>query len=71
MSRRPIYKQAQINHALSLVNTGFTRKEAAKKTKMNVHSLNYYIAHKASPKLRQILLRRSHIKAIKTLAKLL
>lgn len=59
------YTQKQITKALLLVNKGMTRPEAAKKAGINVFSLHYYLAKKASPKTRQLLLRpKKHIKAI-------
>lgn len=68
---KQIYSQSTINRALSLVNSGLTRKAAAKKAKIGIYSLNYYLSKKASPKLRKILLRDEHVKAIKTLQSLL
>lgn len=65
------YKPSTINKALLLINRGYTRKEAAKRAGIGLYALHYYIAKKASPKLRKILLNRSHIQAIKTLQSLL
>lgn len=65
------YNTATINRALNLVNSGMTRKAAAKKAGINQFSLNYYISKTASPKLRKILLRKTHIEAIKTLQALI
>lgn len=65
------YSDSTINKALSLVNSGYTRKAAAKKVHMGLPALNYYISKTASPKLRKILLRPIHIKAIRALNQLL
>lgn len=63
------YTTAQVNKALSLVNSGLSRKEAARKAKMGVYAVNYYIS-KSSPKLKKILLRKRHLRAFKTLQSL-
>lgn len=41
---RQLYKTYQIKRALNLVKEGYTRKQAAHATKINIFSLNYWIA---------------------------
>lgn len=66
-----IYTNAQIKKALLLVNQGLTRKAAAKKAKIGVHSLNYYLSKKASPEIKKVILGRRYLKAIEVLKTLL
>lgn len=67
------YNTAQISRALDLIDDGFTRKKAAKLSKMGIHSLNYYIAKDRAPKIktRPLTLTAKHINAIKVLHTLL
>lgn len=69
-----LYTNTQISKALDLVNTkGLTRKEAAKKAKIGIYSLNYYLSKKTKPAKQNntIILDEIHIEALKTLSSLL